>query len=197
MSQTFFEIGKDAPKKFLDNLKKDKHLLLLYEDMEKAIQFQIDYIIQGLRNEECCVIAMPEEVDFVEKLKERNIEVDKYQKRNLLYVLQVPSTSNYSEAFEIFENFSKQILSFCSGKLRVCGMLGFDLSQKEGMDAFIKAETTSHQNFNSFSGSWLCSYNIKKIEVKKKMSWLKKLFRCHDSVIVVPSHERGIAFDLH
>jgi hypothetical protein len=196
MSQSFFEAGKESPKKFLDNLKKDKHLLLLYEDIEKAAQFQIDYIIQGLRNEECCVIAMPHQVNLVEKLKERDIDVKKYQKRRLLYVLEVPNTNNYSEAFKIFQNFSSQILSFSSGKLRVCGMLGFDLSQKEGMEAFIKAETTSHQNFDSFSGSWLCSYNIKKIEKKEKMSWLKKLFRCHDSVIVIPSEESGISFDL-
>ena len=196
MSQSFFEIGKNSSNNFLNNLKNDKHLLLLYEDVEKAADIQINYIIQGLENEECCVIAMPPGINFLEKLQEKNIDIENYQRKNLLYVLDVPKREDFSNDVEVFKFFSTKIMSLNSGKLRICGMLDFDLSKKEGMNSFIKAEATSHQNFNSFNGSWLCSYDISKIESKEKMMWLRKLFRCHDSVMVVPAKDSGIAFDL-
>jgi len=197
MSQSFFEIGKEAPQNFVNALRKDKHLLLLYEDVDKAITFQLDYIKQGLQNEECCIFAMPYQFNIEEKMKEKGIDVQIYKEKNLLHILPVPSCTNYSESFEIFKKFSEKILSISKQKARICGMLDFDLSTKEGMDAFITAETTSHSNFDSFSGSWLCSYDISKIEEEEKISWIKKLFKCHDSVIVIPSYESGVAMDLN
>ena len=195
MSQSFFEIGKEASKNFLSNLKKDKHLLLLYEDAEKAINFQIDFILQGLEKKECCIIAMPSNIDFEEKLAQK-IDIQRFKNDELLHILKVPSTIDYSKSFETFKKFASDILSISSDKVRICGMLDFDLSKKEGMDAFISAETISHKNFHSFNGSWLCSYDVKKMEEKEKMSWIKKLFNCHDSVIVIPEQNGGIAFDV-
>lgn len=195
MSQSFFEIGKEASKNFLDDFKKDKHLLLLYEDSEKALEFQIDFILQGLQKKECCIIAMPSNIDFEDKLTEK-IDVQKFKKDNLLHILKVPPCEDYSHSFEIFKKFASDILSISSEKVRVSGMLDFDLSKKKGMDAFITAETTSHKNFHSFNGSWLCSYDVKKMEKKEKISWIKKLFKCHDSVIVIPEQDSGIAFDV-
>ena len=196
MSQRFFEMGKRAPNNFVELMKKDKHLLLLYEDLEKAINLQMDYVHQGLKNGECCIFAMPTKIDVEKKMKEKGIEVDKYKELKMLHILSVPSCDDYEKSFSIFKEFSTKILSITKEKVRICGMLDFDLSKKQGMEAFITAETTSHKNFDSFQGSWLCSYDIGKIEEKEKMSWIKKLFKCHDSVIVIPSYESGIAMDL-
>ena len=191
----FFEIGIKSSKNFLSDLNKDKHLLLLYEDPEKAINFQIDFIFQGLQKKECCIIAMPSNIDFENKLLKK-IDVQQFKNDELLHILKVPSCEDYSKSFEIFKKFASDILSISSEKVRICGMLDFDLSTKKGMDAFISAETISHKNFHSFSGSWLCSYDIKKMEEEEKMSWIKKLFKCHDSVIVIPEQESGITFDV-
>ena len=197
MSQIFFELGKNSPSNFVKTLSKDKHLLLLYEDIEKAVNLQLEYLIQGLHKGECCIVAMPYKVNFEEKMEERGIDVKKYKNQNLLHTIPVPRCKDYSESFEIFKNFSEKILSLTNGKVRICAMLDFDLSTKQGMEAFITAETTSHENFDSFNGSWLCSYDIEKIEGIEKLIWIKKLFKCHDSVIIAPSYESGVAMDLN
>ena len=195
MSQRFFGVGKDSSTNFIKSLKKDNHLLLLYEDLGKALTIQIDFLKKGLEKGECCIFAMPYQPNIEEKLAENGIDVEHYKKENLLHILPV-TPGNYSDSLTIFKNFSQRILSISKEKVRICAMLDFDISTKEGMDAFITAETISHENFSSFNGSWLCSYDISKIEEKDKISWIKKLFKCHDSVIVAPLNASGIAFDL-
>ncbi len=194
MSYSFFETGKDASKNFLKNMKDERHLLLMYEDFEKAIDIQIEYLQRGLEKGECCIFAMPYGIDITQKMKEKGIDVEKYKKENLFHVLNISDFNNPSD--DIFSRFSKKILSISDRNLRICAMLNIDISTKEGMDSFIRAEIASHENFHSFSGSWLCSYDINKIEKEEKIVWIKKLLKYHDSVIFVPSYEEGIAMEL-
>ena len=194
MSQNFFNTGKESAKNFLKEMKNDKHLLLVYEDLEKAIDIQIDYLKRGLENEECGIFAMPYKVDIAQKMELKGIDVEKYKNQNLLHIIDI---SEFNEtAKDVFSHFSKKITSISNKPLRICAMLNIDLSTKEGMESFIQAETASHQNFESFRGSWLCSYDINKMEKEEKITWVKKLLKCHDSVIFAPSHESGVSMDL-
>jgi hypothetical protein len=196
MSQKFFEIGQDASKKFIDSLENDVHLLLLYEDLRKAENIQIDFLKQGLLNGECCIFAMPYKTNIEEKMMKKGIDVLKYKKNNLLHIFPIVPKSNISDSVNDFKKFSEKIQSITKDKVRICAMLNIDVSTKEGMEAFILAETISHDNFKSFYGSWLCSYNISEIDKEEKISWIKKLIKCHDSVIIAPLNESGIAFDV-
>ncbi|MBA4463387.1 MAG: MEDS domain-containing protein [Candidatus Nitrosomaritimum aestuariumsis] len=194
MSQSFFEYGKKSGENYLKKMDKDRHLLLVYEDFEKAIDLQINYLKRGLENGEVCILAMPYEFDMEQKMKLKGIEVEKYKKKNLLYIFKDMELKEPSS--DLFSKFSKKILSVSSKPLRICAMLNIDMSTKEGMNAFLEAETASHAGFQTFRGSWLCSYDIKKMEKEEKIRWVKKLLKCHDSVIFAPSHESGIAMDL-
>ena len=196
MNQKFFEFGKEASKNLFESTNKDTHLLLLYEDARKAITIQLDFIKKGLQKNEVCIFAMPYKFDIKNEMAKHGIDVSRFEKEKRLYILPVNTTKDISQSIRIFKDFSDRILSITEEKVRICGMLDFDLSTKEGMDAFITAETASHKNFHSFSGSWLCSYNIEKIENQEKMSWIKKLFSCHDSVIIAPLNDSGVAFEL-
>lgn len=197
MKQKIFEIGTNASKTLFNSIEKDAHLLLLYEDVPKALKIQIDFIKKGLQKGEVCIFAMPYTFNIEEELTGEGIDVQRFKRKKQLHIIPVNTTKDNSEAVTIFKDFCNTILSISNNKIRVCGMLDFDMSTKEGMDAFITAETASHENFHCFNGSWLCSYNIAKIEDKANLSWIKKLFKCHDSVIVAPLNDSGIAFDLN
>jgi hypothetical protein len=195
MNQIFFETGKNASNNFIHSLEKDNHVLLLYEDLRKAVSIQIDFLKKGLEKGECCIFAMPYKINIEEKMNEEGINVLKYKEKKLLHIFPVPF-GDITKSLEMFKEFSKKILSTSKEKVRICAMLDFDLSTKAGMDAFITAETVSHKNFHSFSGSWLCSYSIVEIEEEEKINWIKKLVKCHDSVIIAPLNDSGIAFDV-
>lgn len=197
MNQKFFEIGKEASRNLLDSIKKDTHLLLLYEDTQKALKIQLDFIKQGLQKNEICIFAMPFKINIKKEMIKQGIDVNRLDEEKKLYIFPVNNTIENSEPITNFKDFSNKILSITKDKVRICAMLDFDLSTKEGMKSFISAETTSHENFQSFSGSWLCSYNIQKIENKEKMAWIKKLFACHDSVIIAPLNDSEVAFEIN
>ncbi|MFZ9006796.1 MAG: MEDS domain-containing protein, partial [Nitrosopumilaceae archaeon] len=186
--------GKESAKNFLEEMKKDKHLLLVYENLEKAIDIQIDFLYRGLEKGECGIFAMPYKLNIVQKMESKGIDVEKYKNQNLLYIIDISEFNKPDE--NIFDSFSKKILAISKKPLRICAMLNIDLSTREGMKSFIQAETASHQNFESFRGSWLCSYDINKMEKEEKITWIKKLLKCHDSVIFAPSHESGASMDL-
>ena len=197
MSQKFFESGREASKNFVYSMQNDTHLLLLYEDFRKALEIQFEYLKKGLEQNECCIFAMPYEINVKQKMMDSGIDLEKYQKENLLYIIPVNYKNQKLPPKEIFKSFSKKILSISKNKIRICAMLDFDISTKEGMQEFLTAETTSHENFESFNGSWLCSYDISKIEKIEKISWIKKLIKCHNSVIIAPLNDNSLAFDVN
>lgn len=196
MSQKFF-VGNEASKNFIYSMHNDTHLLLLYEDFRKALEIQFEYMKKGLEKKECCVFAMPYEINVEQKMIDSGIDVKKYRKENLLFIIPVNYKNQKLPPAEIFKSFSNKILSLTKNKIRICAMLDFDISTKEGMNEFINAETLSHANFESFNGSWLCSYDISKIEEPERISWIKKLIQCHNSVIIAPLNDSGIAFDVN
>ena len=196
MSQKFFESGPEASKKFLDSMHNDRHILLLYEDFRKGLEIQFEYLKKGLEQNECCVFAMPYEINIKQKMIDSGIDVEKYQKENLLFIIPVNYRNQKLTPEKMFKSFLNKILSKTKNKIRICAVLDFDLSTTEGMQVCITAETLAHSSFESFNGSWVCSYDISKIKEEERISWIKKLINNHHSVIIAPLDESGISFDV-
>ena len=118
------------------------------------------------------------------------------KKENFLDVYHTTKINQYPQG-DSFDNLLRRIMPSDPAKIyRIVGMLNFDMNTQEGMEAFLKSEKKSHSVFESFGGSWMCSYPTTNIEPENRLNWIGKLIKSHDSVIFTSSHNEGIAFDV-
>jgi len=186
-----------TPIEFLDGIHNDKHIIMFDENPTYSKKIQFHFLNNGLEKGEHAIYAMPEDKDVIEKeMKGYGIDVEKYKKENLLDVYHTTKINQFPQG-DSFDNLLKRIMPSDPTEIcRIVGMLNFDTSTQEGMDAFLKSEKESHSIFENFSGSWMCSYPTTNIEPENRLNWIRKLIKSHDSVIFTSSHNEGIAFDV-
>jgi len=185
------------PIPFLDNMKKEKHIIMFDENPEYSKKIQFHFLKNGLEKGERGIYVMPEDEDIIEKeMKEYGIDVGKYKTENLLDIYHTTHTSQYPQE-DPFDNLLRRILPSDSIKpCRIVGMLDFDKKTRNGMETFLRSEKKSHVNFENFDGSWMCTYSSSDIEPENRLNWVKELIKSHDSVIFTSSKGKGIAFDI-
>ncbi len=187
-----------APIKFIDDIKENKHIVLFYEEPEWAKIVEFRFIQNGLEKGEHCIYAMEEDPQFIEtQMADYGIDIKKYKEKNLLHVYQNPSSYDYyKDGFEGAQKFWKKIMADAQPPLRVVARITREINNKDVLESQIILENQFNSVFNSIKGSWMCPYDVNKIESENLAKWIKKLIKTHDSAIFVPSLDQGIAFDL-
>ena len=186
-----------TPIQFLDEMKEEKHIIMFDDNPEYSKKIQFHFLKRGLEKGERGIYAMPEDEDKIEnEMKEHGIDVDEYKNKNLLDIFCTTHISQYSQG-DPFDNLLRRILPTGHTKsCRIVGMLDFDTKTKKGMETFLHSEKKSHSGFDSFKGSWLCTYFTPDIESENRLKWVKELIKNHNSVIFTSSKDKGIAFDI-
>jgi hypothetical protein len=185
------------PMKFIDEMEKNKHILLLYNNQKYAYWVIGRYIHNGFAKGESCIFYTSDRPEIVEnQLSAEGIDVSLYKQKNMLRIHEVeksddsrqnlPSTLN-----QIREDDTKDV------KLpyrRVGGNIT-DLQTIYGMKLSLSLEQAGHQHFDEFNYSQICYYDVSKIENTRKPEWISSLLRNHHYVIYASEPNKAVAFE--
>lgn len=206
---------------FLDNLDTSlyRHIVMLYEEPEYARLVQRRFINNGLKNGECCVYASPDydnlsltKID----LAENGVDIDQYMKKGFLQLHMRSAPVNDSESYKVARSaFQKEIENtFFSApdhstamppRIRGVGSIFpyiFASAENANSNASAVASQLLVEKFfqsesaYSFSGVWMCAYQVNNISGSMGEEWMKQLLVSHDAVLFLTSLSNGIALDI-
>jgi hypothetical protein len=188
--------------KLVDTLEDNKHIVLFYEDLERARIVECRYIKNGLLKGQEGIHISPENIDisFIKnEMVNNGIDVESFTKKSLLHIRQISNTRNHKEgSVKGFENIAKEILNDLKSPLhfRTVVMHFPEVKTEEQIASRLVVECTYHSTFHSFSGSLLCSYPVKEMEPRRHGKWLVDILHNHHAAIFAPKSGQGIAFNM-
>lgn len=184
-----------APIEFVDSIRSNRHILLLYEDPEYAKIVIFRFIKNGLANGEQCIYITDEDSgSIVIKMLTYGISLHHLQS-NMVRVLQIGN--RYGNRQEIISSCEKDIVVATMNlrkPFRVVSRIVPNVNTEVGISVEMEFEKHAHKEFNEFGGSIMCPYDISKIERSKKKQWLEELYENHHAVIYVPREGSGGVF---
>jgi len=154
---------------YIKKLSDQNHLVLLYDNIEYAQIVQNQFIIEGLKKDETCVVFTHTNPKVIEKIMvEGGIDVENYKKKNRLIVYPLENIITDSEGIlPAFNKFYKKISDDSKQPCRFIGRLISDIFTREGIKTELELERMCHNNFDSYNCSFMCTYDIEDIESKK------------------------------
>jgi hypothetical protein len=126
------------------------------------------------------------------------IDVEGYNRRNLLQIRQIPDPRNYQEGSVIGYDNVKEIMADLKqpSSFRMVSRAIPEVKKEEQIADELDVERTYHSSFGSFGGSLLCSYLVEEIESRKRGKWIAELLQNHHTAIFLRKSGDGIAFNL-
>jgi hypothetical protein len=188
------------PMKFVDQMERNKHILLLYDDQKYAYWIIGRYLHNGLAKGESCIFKTADRPEIIEKqLSADGIDVHSFKKKNLLRIYEVErSDDNKHDILHAFKQRVHEIEESTKGmKLpyRFVGKTVSDIETKDGMKFGILLEKAGHQHFDELNCSLLCYYDISKMESTRRHEWISSLLRNHHYVIYAAEPNKAVAFE--
>jgi hypothetical protein len=188
------------PMKFVDQMERNKHILLLYDDQKYAYWIIGRYLHNGLAKGESCIFKTADRPEIIEKqLSADGIDVHSFKKKNLLRIYQVErSDDNKHDILHAFKQRVHEIEESTKGMkppYRFVGKTVSNIETKDGMKFGILLEKTGHQHFDELNCSLLCYYDISKMEPTRKHEWISSLLRNHHYVIYASEPNKAVAFE--
>lgn len=188
------------PMKFVDQMERNKHILLLYDNQKYAYWIISRYLHNGFEKGESCVFYTSDRPEIIEKqLSAEGIDVSSFKQKNLLRIYEVErSDDNKHNIPHAFEQRIYEIKESTKGmKLpyRFVGETITDVGTTDGMKFGILLEKSGHQHFDELNCSLLCYYDISKIEPTRKHEWISSLLRNHHYVIYASEPNKAVAFE--
>ncbi|HKX96312.1 MAG TPA: MEDS domain-containing protein [Candidatus Nitrosocosmicus sp.] len=185
------------PLTFVDQLEKNKHIMLLYDDQKYAFWIIARFFLNGLNNGESCIFFTSDDPNAVEnRLNREGIDVRYYKNNNLLriYTIEIPD-DNKRDTLRVLKHIRKDATKGMKPPYRFAGRTITDTETKEGMRHGIILEEVGHENFDSFNNSQMCFYDISKIEKSMRPKWIQDLLKAHHCVIYASEPNKAVAFE--
>jgi hypothetical protein len=190
------ELKNYRPMKFVDQVEKNKHILLLYDDQKYADWILGRYFHNGLAKGESCIFFTPDRSEVMERrLSAEGIDVRSFKKKNLLRIYEVERSDDNKHDKYYTRN---QICEYRKGMkppYRFAGRMVTEIGTENGMKFQLLQETTGHQHFDEFNCSQMCHYDISRIEPTRKHEWISLLLRNHHYVIYASEPNKAVAFE--
>lgn len=188
------------PMKFVDQMERNKHIILLYDDQKYAYWIIGRYLHNGLAKGGSCIFKTSDRPEIIEKqLSAEGIDVHSFKEKNLLRIYQVErSDDNKHDILHAFKQRIYEIEESTKGMkppYRFVGKTVSDIETKDGMKFGILLEKTGHQHFDELNCSLLCYYDISKMEATRKHEWISSLLRNHHYVIYASEPDKAVAFE--
>ena len=185
------------PLTFVDQLEKNKHIMLLYDDQKYAFWIIARFFLNGLNNGESCIFFTSDDPNAVEnKLNREGIDVRYYKNNNLLRIYTIErSDDNKRDTLRVLKHIRKDATKGMKPPYRFAGRTITNTETKEGMKLGIVLEEVGHENFDSFNNSQMCFYDISKIEKSMRPKWIQDLLKVHHCVIYASEPNKAVAFE--
>jgi MEDS: MEthanogen/methylotroph, DcmR Sensory domain len=185
------------PMKFVDQMERNKHVLLLYDDQKYAYWIIGRYFQNGFAKGESCILYSSDRPEIIEKqLSDGGIEVRTFKQKNLLRIYEIErSADNKHDILHILNQVREESKKTMKPPYRFVGGTLTDVETKDGMKFSILLEKSGHQHFDEFNRSQICCYDISKIEPTRKNEWVSLLLRNHHYVIYASEPNKAVAFE--
>jgi hypothetical protein len=173
-----------VPIKFVDSLDTRKHIALFYDESEYARLIEFRFLKNGLAKGEQCVYAMEEDSgSIVLKMLRYGIPLE-YFERKKLRVYQIHNRcGNRDEIMTSCKNDIGMILADLQPPFRIVSRIVPDVSTLTGMSVELELERETHNIFDNLGGSFMCPYDLSKIETTRRKEWLAELRENHHEII--------------
>ena len=172
---------------YIDKIETKKHLMLVYDDIQKGREIELHFIKQGLEKNERCIYLTHGDPKLIESDMERyGINVQYYKKNKMLYVNKIPNPLEYSgDVMTGVENLIKQLPIDSKIPFRIVGRLIPDIGFEESISVQHYVEKIFHASFDNFGGSVMCTYDFSEIQSNNMWrDWLAKLELCHHTTLL-------------
>ena len=188
------------PMKFVDQMERNKHILLLYDDQKYAYWIIGRYFRNGLAKGESCIFKTTDRPEIIERqLSAEGIDVHSFKKKSMLRIYEVErSDDKKHDIRHTFKQRVHEIEESTKGMkppYRFVGKTVSDIETKDGMKFGILLEKTGQQHFDELNCSLLCYYNISKMEPTRRHEWIGSLLRNHHYVIYAAEPNKAVAFE--
>jgi hypothetical protein len=191
------------PLKFIDSLdlNNSKHIVLFYEEVEDAKRIQYQFLRNSLSHGTNTVYAIAgDDAKVIEnELASFGIDVEAYNKKNLLHVISFPSLTDYEcqKPEEIIQNFLDKNLSHLKPPFNMVSRLFQEIKTKEEVKCVMELEKAYQRHFRNFNSNVICSYPVKEIDKEMYGEWVYVLLQNHNaSIILSDSTNKGLAIDM-
>ena len=182
---------------YFDNLQRPHHSMLLYEKTEFALIVKSKYIKSSLKKQEHTICITHENPKYLEQeLFSTGLDVDYFKQKKLLHIYQIDNIMKHKDGLRKgFQELLKMITAESKPPYNFMGRMISDLSTKEGISAELELEHLFHSNFERYSSSFLCTYNIEDIAQDQRQTILENLLANHHHVIYAVEPEKAVAFE--
>lgn len=194
------KMSKYKPQTFIKKIKSGDHALILQEDDVKARDLRLEFIQDGLENNEHCiyVTAQHDAALFEGKLQERGVDVAKFKESGHLIIVTIQDPFVQKEGFTTYMSNVWNKLSFDEKqKTRFACNVIRDIARVEDSQVkeFIKVEKWLQDEFMNNNFAILCSCDIANVSGKTTHTFLQNIHN-HNSVIFAPKGNPGCGFYL-
>jgi MEDS: MEthanogen/methylotroph, DcmR Sensory domain len=187
------------PMKFIDQMEKNKHILLLYEDQKYAYWIIGRYFHNGFAKGESCIFYTTDRSEIIEKqLSAEGIDVSLFKQKNQLriYEIDISDGNNKPDMLHTLDHIREESKKRMNPPYRFVGGGAIaDVETIDGMKFSISLEKTGHEHFDKSNRSQICYYDISKIEPTRKNEWISSLLRNHHYVIYASEPNKAVAFE--
>ena len=190
----------ESPSSFTGHLKNGSHTLLLYEDKMKAEQIRLDFIKDGLENNQTCVYITTESdgKKFEKSLREKNLDISKVKEEGLFHVYNIDNPfTNYGGFGKSIDKIWKDLSQKIKSPMRIaCNIVGdvSALSENQVQD-LLEKESCINDDFVKSEDMLLCTYFVGNVGSETSSKFLQAI-KHHSSVMFAPVESEGIGFNL-
>ncbi len=183
---------------FVESIDVGKHVVYFYEKLEYALMIQFQFIKNGLSRGHQCIYAMPGDTKSIaDQMAYSGVLVEEFKKKNLLHFYQIPNVMvDPDGALKGSEKIMNKIFANVKPPFRVVSALVPEINSDVQMAAAIDIEHNIHSSFSNLHCSWLCPYDLEKIEDGRKEVFMDKVMQNHHAVISANKYGLGLAFDV-
>ncbi|HJY10687.1 MAG TPA: MEDS domain-containing protein [Nitrososphaeraceae archaeon] len=185
------------PMKFVDQMEKNKHMVLLYDSKEYAYWVISRYFLNGLQNRESCILFTSDEPQIIkEQLAKEGINVELYKKKHSLRIYHIEKSDNSKhDLLATLKQIREEATEGMKPPYRFVGRTITDTETSGGMELGLALEKTGHEHFHEFNCSQMCYYDISKIEPTMRQKWISGLLENHHYVIYASKPDKAVAFE--
>ena len=185
------------PMKFVDQMERNKHILLLYDDQKYLYWIIGRYFHNGFSKGESCIFYSADRSEIIEKqLSAGGIDIGLFKQKNQLRIYEIEmSNDNKHGILQDLDQIRDECAKGMKPPYRFVGGTITDIETKDGMKFSILLEKTGHQHFDEFNRSQICYYDVSKIEHTRKHEWISSLMRNHHYVIYASEPNKAVAFE--
>jgi len=188
------------PMKFIDQMERNKHILLLYDDQKYANWIIARYVNNGIAKGESCVFYSYDRPEKAEKqLDAEGIDVALLKQKKQLRIYQIDRSVDKKRDLLLAlkqRNYEmKESTKGMKAPYRFIGKSIPDVGTKDGIDFGILVEGTGHLHFDEFNCSLVCYYDISEIEPTGRHEWISSLLKSHHYVIYATEPNKAVAFE--